>query len=82
MAGTDPTNAASKFVFLGASVQTNKVALQWSAVPGRSYQLLSSTDLVNWAPATDWIKATVSPMSFTPTNTSPVTRLYRVLVRP
>jgi len=82
LAGTDPTNAASKFVFLGASTRINsEVQFQWSAIPGRSYQVLSSSDFINWTPVSDWMQATVSPMSFSVTN-SAASRSYRVQVRP
>ena len=44
IAGTNPTNAASKLVFLGATLQTNKlVQLEWAAIPGRLYQVQTST---------------------------------------
>jgi hypothetical protein len=83
IAGTDPTNAASKLIFLGATIQTNSaVEFQWSAVPGRSYQLLSSSNLTSWVAIGDWIQATRSPMSFVATNTAVGTRSYRVQVRP
>jgi hypothetical protein len=40
IAGTNPTNAASKLVFLSAAFQTNKLfQLQWAAIPGRLYQV-------------------------------------------
>jgi hypothetical protein len=82
IAGTDPTNAASKLIFLSASVQTNSaVEFKWSAVPGRSYQVFGSTDLVSWAPVSDWMQATVSPMSFIATNAAGA-RSYKVQVRP
>lgn len=83
IAGTDPTNAASKFVFLGATVQPNAaIQFQWSAVPGRSYQLLSSTDMISWAPVSGWVQAAQSPMSFLVTNAAAGGRSYRVQVRP
>ncbi len=83
IAGTNPTNAASKLIFLSAGVQTNRfLQFKWSAVPGRMYQVQSSTDLDSWAPAGDWVQATVSPMSYSTTNLSLGPRLYRVQVRP
>jgi len=83
IAGTDPTNATSKLVFLESTSQNNSVIdFQWSAVPGRSYQLQSSTNLISWAPLTDWMLATRSPMSQTATNNLGASRLYRVEVRP
>ena len=44
IAGTNPTNAASKLLFLGANLLTNHlVQLEWAAIPGRLYQVQSST---------------------------------------
>jgi hypothetical protein len=83
IAGTDPTNPLSKLVFVGAAVQTNSaVEFQWSAVPGRSYQLLSSTNMASWVPMTGWIQANRSPMSYVVTNATVRSRSYRVQVRP
>jgi hypothetical protein len=83
IAGTNPTNADSKLVFLGVNVQTNRsFYFQWSAVPGRMYQVQSSTNLENWVPASDWMQATVSPMSYSSTNAASGSRMYRIQVRP
>jgi len=82
IAGTNPTNAASRFIFL-SNIETNQVLkLQWSAVPGRMYQVQSSTNLDSWVPASDWIQAVASPMSYSATNLTSGSRLYRVQVRP
>ena len=44
IAGTNPTNAASKLVFLSATVQSNTlVRLEWAAIPGRLYQVQASS---------------------------------------
>jgi hypothetical protein len=83
IAGTDPTNAASKFTFLGAGVQNNgSFKFQWSAVPGRTYQVETSTNLTDWVPASGWLQATGSPMSFTTTNLGTGALMYRIQVRP
>jgi hypothetical protein len=166
IAGTNPTNAASKLVFLSATLQTNKLfQLQWSAISGRLYQVEAasllpppiappqlsgsvdklsgsfklhidaptnspytiqvstnlaawtflytnlsggkmdfldsqsahaarrfyrtlalttpgSTNLASWAPISDWLQASGSPMSFTTTNTNTGSHFYRVQVRP
>jgi hypothetical protein len=83
LAGTDPTNAASKLVFVGAAVQNNSaVQFQWSAVPGRSYQVQTSSDFKVWTAATDWLRASGSPMSFTVTNSAIGLRSYRIQVKP
>jgi len=83
IAGTNPTNAASNLRFLTMTEGTNHlVTLQWSAIPGRIYQVQLSTDLHAWAPVTDWLQAQVSPMSYTATNNPLGPHLYRVQVRP
>jgi len=85
IAGTNPTNATSKLAFVSATVQSNRfVQLQWSAVPGRIYQLQTLTNNVSWAPLTDWIQASDSPMSYTATNfNSDVhAHMFRVQVQP
>ena len=44
IAGTNPTNAASKLVFLSATVQSNTLLrLEWAAIPGRLYQVQASS---------------------------------------
>ena len=86
IAGTNPTNAASKLVFLGSAVQNGKlIQLEWAAIPGRLYQVqtpVDSTNLQAWTPVTDWVQATGSPMYFTTTNADTGSHLYRVQVRP
>jgi hypothetical protein len=87
IAGTNPTNAASKLVFLSATLQTNKlIQLQWAAIPGRLYQVeaasVLSLQVASWAPVSDWIQASGSPMSYAATNASQGSRFYRVQVRP
>src|SRR5262249_39440080 len=63
LAGTNPTNATSKLSFISTTVQTNGVRLQWASVPGRAYQVLTSTNLTGWDSITDWTVATGSPMT-------------------
>jgi len=83
IAGTDPTNAASKLTFLGAAMQnSSSFKFQWSAVPGRTYQVQTSTNLTDWVPASGWLQATGSPMSFATTNLGSGPLMYRIQVRP
>ena len=83
IAGTDPTNAASIFKFLSGTLQTNgTVKFQWSAVPGRIYQVATSTNLQTWVPVTALLQTSGSPMSYTTTNTSKGSHLYRIEVWP
>ncbi len=83
IAGTNPTNAASRFIFVSAAVQTNRfVQLKWAAIPGRLYQLESSTNLNAWTPLTGLQQATTSPMSYSGTNAAARSQFFRVQVQP
>jgi hypothetical protein len=84
IAGTDPTDPASRFYFTGAAAQTNRVVqLQWTAVTNRLYQVDASSNLVSWLPVTDWLQASNDPtMSYTVTNAGGRAQFYRVQVEP
>ena len=83
IAGTNPTNPASRFVILSASVQSNRLfQLQWAAIPGRVYQVQGLTNHAPWMPLSDWVQASSSPMSYSETNLSRGSHLFRVQVRP
>jgi hypothetical protein len=85
IAGTNPTNAASKLVFVSVTVRTNRfVQLQWAAIPGRVYQLQTLTNDVSWTPLTGWLQASGSPMAYTATNFGfdLHAHMFRVQVRP
>jgi hypothetical protein len=85
IAGTNPTNAASRFVILSVTVQSNRlVQLQWAAIPGRIYQVQTSTNFAPCVPLSDWRQALGSPMSYTATNFDfgSYAHMFRVEVRP
>ncbi len=82
IAGTDPTNPASNLRILKSFVSNGVMTLQWSAIPGRIYQVQSSTNLMDWAPVSLWLQASSSPMTYTWTNASDKARSFRVEVRP
>ena len=85
IAGLNPTNPASKFIIFPVTVQSNRFfQLQWAAIPDRLYQLQTLTNDVSWAPLTDWIQASDSPMSYTATNFNfdRDAHMFRVQVRP
>ena len=87
IAGTDPTNAASKLVFLATTLLTNKlVQFEWAAIPGRLYQVqtcgLALTNQQSWTPVSDWLHASGSPMYFSATNADKGVHAFRVQVRP
>jgi hypothetical protein len=83
IAGTDPTNAASKLSFIMPFNQvSNVIQMQWSAVPGRLYRLESSTNMTSWTPMSGWLPGSSSSMSYTVTNQPPDrARLFRVRVQ-
>ncbi|MGA2855117.1 MAG: choice-of-anchor J domain-containing protein [Verrucomicrobiota bacterium] len=84
IAGTNPTNAASLFKFLSATSRTNGIVeFQWSAIPGRAYQVQGSTNLVvGWMPLTGWLQALGSSMSQATTNSNSGSQFFRVQVQP
>ncbi|MGH7952052.1 MAG: thrombospondin type 3 repeat-containing protein, partial [Limisphaerales bacterium] len=84
IAGTNPTNAASRFYFTGITIQNdNLIQMQWTAVTNRLYQLSDSTNLNAWLPITGWLQASNNPaMSYTATNSGSSPHFYRVQVLP
>jgi subtilisin family serine protease len=84
IAGTIPTNAASRLYFT-SEFMTNantRVRMQWPVVTNRLYQVHASTNLAAWTPVTPWRQATNGPtMRFTGTN-SARTQFFRVQVLP
>lgn len=63
MAGTNPTNAASKLIFLGVEALSNRlVQLEWAAIPGRLYQVQTASSLAS-AGAPPRLSATVDRLS-------------------
>jgi hypothetical protein len=84
IAGTDPTDPASRFYFMGEIIQSNRlVQIQWTVVTNRLYQVHASTNLMSWLPVTDWLQASNDPtMSYTVTNAVGGAHFYRVQVQP
>jgi len=82
IAGTDPTNALSNLRFLTSYENSNVMTIQWSAIPGRIYEVQASTNMVDWTPVSHWEQATASPMTYAWTNAGERARAFRVDVRP
>jgi hypothetical protein len=82
IAGTDPTNAASNLRIIRSFASNGVMTAQWSAVPGRIYEVQTSTNLPDWTPVSLWLQASNSPMTYTWTNASDRARWFRVEVRP
>ncbi|MBW8864360.1 MAG: hypothetical protein JF609_05440, partial [Verrucomicrobia bacterium] len=83
IAGTNPTNAASRFYFTGETIASNRlVHLQWPVVTNRLYQVNASTNFTSWQPVTTWWQASNNPtMIYTATNIGRAS-FYRVQVQP
>jgi len=83
IAGTIPTNAASRLYFTSASVLSNQVVeLKWMTVTNRLYQVNASTNLTSWSPLSGLLlSGNNTNMSYAVTN-SAGKRFYRVQVLP
>ena len=82
IAGTDPTNALSNLRIIRSVATNSMLTAQWSAIPGRIYQVQTSTNLMDWLPVSEWMQSSESPMTYTWTNATDQTRSFRVEVRP
>ena len=82
IAGTDPTNALSNLRIIRSFLSNGVMTAQWSAIPGRIYQVQTSTNLLDWPPVSPWLQASSSPMTYSWTNSTDKTRSFRVEVSP
>jgi hypothetical protein len=82
VAGTDPTNAASNLRIIRSFASNGVMTAQWSAVPGRIYEVQTSTNLPEWTPVSLWLQASTNSMTYSWTNASDRARWFRVEVRP
>ncbi|HEX7576439.1 MAG TPA: thrombospondin type 3 repeat-containing protein, partial [Verrucomicrobiae bacterium] len=83
IAGTNPTNAASRFYFAKAAQTNHLFQLEWTVVSNRLYQVSASTNLSSWPPVTGWLQASNDPtMSYIVTNAAGGAHFYRVQVQP
>ena len=84
IAGTIPTNAASRLYFTSEKMTNvnSRVLMQWPVVTNRLYQVNASTNLITWTNVTPWMQATNgSTMNFTGTNANRA-QFFRVQVQP
>ncbi len=62
---------------------SNRAQLVWTPVSGRAYQLLSSTNGIDWIPASDWLRPKLPPASLLlPTNQANGPSMFRLQVQP
>ena len=64
LAGTNPKSAASVLRSTSFSAEAGGWEFAWQAVPGKSYLIETSIDLVNWVPWTE-LRADSAAMSVT-----------------
>jgi len=82
-AGTDATNPASKFEAQPPTPLPNgSLRFEWVSVPGRSYRLVASGDLITWTPVTDWLRAISKTASLIVPQIDGPDSFYRLEVRP
>lgn len=82
IAGTSPTNSLSVLELKPALQGTATLKLEWPSAPGHGYRLLGSDDLLNWSPATDWIRADGNTTSATLPTGGGLFRYFRVEAQP
>ena len=82
-AGTDPLDASSIFriIRLSRNPVTGFLTATWNSVPGKSYTLEASSDMVNWVDASSGILATgTSTSQLDPAAAGQERRFYRARV--
>ena len=80
-AGLNPTNPASVFKVVNATVANGTLQINWTSVLGKNYTVQSSTNLINWNSLGTLIPGNGSVLSFT--NSIPSTndqQFYRIVV--
>lgn len=84
IAGTHAGRADSSLAVTQVALQPNRtVRVTWQAVPGHLYRLELSTNLTEWLPASEWIRADASTATAAlPPLTGSNEFLFRVEVRP
>jgi endonuclease/exonuclease/phosphatase family metal-dependent hydrolase len=83
IAGTDPTDPASRFHAWSEMTAMDTAKIQWSAVAGKTYQISASSDLANgWTTIANDIPAVVPVSEFPVSTTGFPQRFFRVEVNP
>ena len=80
LTGTDPTDRLSVLELLSVAEETgDDLRIRWSAVPGETYELKYSYDLVDWLSFTPAAVATATggELDYLDQNRSPLRRFYR-----
>ncbi len=77
-AATDPLNPASVFAVAGLTSAFGRVELVWHSISGKTYQVLSSTDMNSWTPLSPPIIADGTISSFSDEKPNGSRRFYKV----
>jgi len=64
LAGTDPLSKTSVLVVTSQAVTPGGLSVSWSSIPGRTYRIEESADLVNWTTAVDATTASATTTSY------------------
>lgn len=84
VAGTNPTDPASRLEITAVNGLPNRtLRVQWRSVASHAYQLELSTNLVDWLPTSDWMRAagSISFLTLPPLTGSPE-YFFRIRARP
>jgi hypothetical protein len=83
LAGTDPLRADQHLALVRPVVQAGgSVQLTWTTVPGRSYRVITSTDLRHWSAQGGWLSASGASLSQTVVPPAAANRYFQIEVRP
>lgn len=84
LAGTDPANPSSllEITRFLPNLSENHHELRFSSIPGRSYTLESSTDLLTWTPTLTLIATLPETTVEIPTPSPQTTRFHRITTHP
>jgi hypothetical protein len=79
LAGTDPANPLSKLAFTGIDVVGTNLVLRWQAVTGKTYDILSTTNLISgvWTTLASGIPGTAPESAYTHA-TGAATSFFRI----
>lgn len=80
LAGTNPNDAQSRFLASAVAAPANAVAVRWTGVAGKRYQLQSSPDLATWTDVGAPLVGAGAQLEFTDPAPLPGKRLYRVRI--
>jgi hypothetical protein len=81
--GTNTIPPLAPALVLSAQRLTNTVRLQWPCSIGRAYSLQTSSNLLTWTPASQWMQATTPTTNYAvPLTTGKVPVFFRVQVSP